>query len=153
MTETNPFTVALREWAEVFMRRSMQDFSQFLRDNGLSMPQASALFRLYDGGGCGVSDMANHLDVTSAAASQMIDRLVQQGLLKRSEHPRDRRIKQVTLTPAGRVLAERSIKAHQAWIDGLAAALTAEEQAKMATMLQRLVEAANQVHPISEQVP
>ena len=83
------------------MGRSMRDFTTFMRNSGLSMPQVSALFRLYYQGQCGVTDIADHLDVTSAAASQMIERLVQQGLLERSEDPNDRRVKQIDLSPAG----------------------------------------------------
>ena len=102
MYNTERFDDVLRQWTEVFMGRSMRDFSAFMRNYGLSMPQVLLLFRLYYQGQCGVSDIADHLAVTNPAASQTIDRLVQQGLLERKEDPNDRRAKQIDLSPAGR---------------------------------------------------
>ena len=66
------FDDVLRQWTEVFMGRSMRDFSAFMRNHGLSMPQVLLLFRLYYQGQCGVSDIADHLAVTNPAASQTI---------------------------------------------------------------------------------
>jgi hypothetical protein len=71
------FNDVLRQWTEVFMGRSMRDFSAFMRNSGLSMPQVSLLYRLYYRGQCGVTDIADHLAVTSPAASQMVERLGQ----------------------------------------------------------------------------
>lgn len=129
------------------MRRSMRDFTQFMRGSGLSMPQVSALMRLYYGGLCGVTDIAEHLDVTSAAASQMIDRLVQHGLVARSTAPTDRRIKQIELTPAGRKLVEDSVEARVQWLAQLTTVLPAEEQAAIATALDLLTDAARRLDP------
>jgi len=48
------------------------------------------------------------------AAGQMVERLVQQGFLERTEDPYDRRTKQLTLTAKGRALAQKSIEARPA---------------------------------------
>src|SRR5512137_2432058 len=101
MSETDPLVAALQRWIEVFMQRSMRDFVRFARENGLSQSQVGALFQLRRRGSCAVSDLADHLGVTSSAASQMLERLVQQGLILRSEDPGDRRMKQVALTDRG----------------------------------------------------
>ena len=77
MYNRDRFDDVLRQWSEVFMGRSMRDFSAFMRNSGLSMPQVSLLSRLYYQGQCGVTDIADHLAVTSPAASQMVERLVQ----------------------------------------------------------------------------
>ncbi len=95
MPVSQQFDHVLRQWSEVFMGRSMRDFSAFMRNSGMSMPQVSLLYRLYYRGQCGVTEIADHLAVTSPAASQMVERLVQQGLLERNEDPNDRRAKQV----------------------------------------------------------
>ena len=76
------FTAILDDWAEVYMARSMHDMVQFIKNLGISMPQLSTLMHLHYRGACGVSDIGGHLGVTSPAASQMIDRMVQQGLLE-----------------------------------------------------------------------
>jgi DNA-binding MarR family transcriptional regulator len=124
------------------MRRSMHDLVQFTRDSGMSMTQLSTLMHLSHQGACGVSDIGNHLGVTSAAASQMIDRLVQQGFLERSEDPLDRRVKQIRVTPQGRQLIDAGIEARRRWMEDLTTALTPEEQALIVRALGVLTQIA-----------
>ena len=138
-------TDILRLWAEVFMHRSMRDFQRFTRESGLSMSQLNALFRIYHGGACGISDIGEHLGVTSAASSQMIDRLVQLDLLQRSEDPLDRRNKSLTLTDKGRALIEESIEARRRWLEDLTRTLTPDQQAAIASALTTLTLAAQRL--------
>jgi DNA-binding MarR family transcriptional regulator len=147
MSDSDRFTALLHSWAEVFMRRSMHDFVKFSKDSGVSMPQLSTLMRLYHQGACGVSDIGSHLGVTNAAASQMIDRLVQQGLLERSEDPKDRRGKHIQVTPKGRQLIEDGIEARRRWMEELTTELTAEEQVLIVHALILLTRAARQLEP------
>lgn len=150
MTSPLQFNQVLRRWTEVFMGRSMRDSSLFMRNSGLSMPQVSALYRLYYQGQCGVTDIAGHLDVSSAAASQMIERLVQQGLLERNEDPNDRRAKQIVLSPAGRELMEESIEARVRWMTELTTVLSPEEQDTIVAALNSLTNAAIRLDPHSQ---
>ncbi len=141
------FNQVLQNWAEVFMRRSMREFVQFSKASGLSMGQLSTLFRLYHRGGCGVSDIGEDLGVTNAAASQMIDRLVQQGLIQRAEDPNDRRVKSLTLTQKGRALVEESIASRRRWMEELTQTLTPQEQESIIQSLTLLTEAALGLEP------
>lgn len=150
MRASRQFNDVLRQWSEVFMGRSMRDFTAFMRNSGLSMPQVSALFRLYYQGHCGVSDIADHLGVTSAAASQTIERLVQQGLLERREDPNDRRAKQIALSPAGRELMRESVEARVRWMAELTTVLSPEEQATIGAALDSLTNAAIRLDPHSQ---
>jgi DNA-binding MarR family transcriptional regulator len=118
MSHTDPFTAALQEWVEVTMRRSMRNVMRYIKESGLSMSQMGALFHLHRQGSCGVSDLGEHLSVTSAAASQLLDRLVEQGLILRSEDPQDRRLKQVVLTEQGMRVIHESLLARQGWLGG-----------------------------------
>jgi len=142
---TQSFTSILHEWVGVFMRRSMHEFVQFSKDSGLTISQLSALFRLYHGGTCGVSEIGDHLGVTNAAASQMVERLVQLGLLERSEDRSDRRVKNLTLTENGRRMVIESITARQAWMEQLTITLTSEQQASISAALLALTEAAQRL--------
>jgi DNA-binding MarR family transcriptional regulator len=146
------FTSVLREWAEVFMRQSMHEFVRLSKQSGISLPQLSVLFRLYHGGSCGVSDISDRSGVSNAAASQMIDRLVQQGLLERAEDPSDRRGKIITLTGQGRLMVEESIEARRRWIEHLTVALTIQDQEAIAASLQTLTQAARLLES-AESVP
>jgi len=139
---TERFSEIMREWAEVFMRRSMGDIVQLSKQSGLSMSQLGALFRLHRSGFCGVSNIGDHLGVTHAAASQMVDRLVQQGLLERAEDLDDRRVKKITLSPKGRKLVEESSEARRRWVEQLTDKLTVEEQESISAALVTLTAAA-----------
>lgn len=136
------FTLILREWAEVFMRRSMRDFIEFSKASGLTMTQMSALMQLFYAGTKGVSDIAQHLGVSDAAASQMVERLVQQKILERSEDKQDRRFKKVSLTDKGKRLIEDGIESRRRWMELLTQALTAEQQETIGNALIVLTEAA-----------
>ena len=128
MSTTKEFTDAVRSWAGVFMQRSMTDLSRFMRAADLSMPQANALMRLYHQNACGVSDIGRHLGISNAAASQMAERMVRQGLLERKEQTGDRRVRRLSLTPKGRALVQRIIRARQDWLGQLSDRLTDDQR-------------------------
>ena len=139
------FSEALRKWIEVFTNRSMRDTMQFWKESGLSMPQISTMMRLHYRGSCGISEMGNHLGVTNAAASQMVDRLVHLGYLERTEDQTDRRVKQLTLTSKGNALIQKSLEARRRWLENLVEALTPKQQAEITSALVLLTEAARDV--------
>ncbi len=145
MASSQALPQALREWAHIFMRRTMGDFSHSAREAGLSMAQFGVLHMVYRNNGQAISSLGEDLGVTSAAASQMIERLVQQGLLERCEDPRDRRVRQVALTARGRELVEHSTQARRSWTEGLTRVLSPEEQKQIAAALHRLAEAAEEL--------
>jgi DNA-binding MarR family transcriptional regulator len=142
MLSTKQISDVLQEWTEVFMNRSARDFKRLMDESGLSPSQINTLMRLYYGGMCGVSDIGDHLRVTNAAASQMIDRMVTMNLLERSEDPDDRRAKRLTLTAKGKALVEKGIDARRAWMETLTTNLSDEQQAMIAEALTVLTKAA-----------
>jgi DNA-binding MarR family transcriptional regulator len=144
MTGKDPFVNVLKQWIEVLMRRSMRNFIHYAREKGLSMSQINALFYLSRQGCSGVTDLGDHLGVTSGAASQMLERLVQMGLILRSEDPNDRRVKQIVLTDAGRLVLQEGIRARQGWLDDLAGRLTPEEKSQVMAALKILIDKASQ---------
>lgn len=151
MSSEDQFNQVLHRWVEVFMRRSMREFMEFSRSSGLSMSQLSTLFRLYHRGMCDVTDVGEHLGVTNAAASQMVDKLVQLGLLERSEDPHDRRVKQLALTPKGKGLVQASMKSRKSWMGELTTTLSHEDQQAIVKALTLLTDAALALEPSSPQ--
>ena len=83
------------------MQRSMRSFWQYTKEQGLSMTQMVALRHIHYNQDCNISQISEELGVTAAASSQLLDRLVQQGLIARRENPNDRRHKQLVLTEKG----------------------------------------------------
>ncbi len=142
MSPTKELTGVIREWSEVFMRRSGREFKRFMDETGLSFSQLNILMRLYHGGTSGVSEIGEQMGVTSAAASQVIDRLVLQGLIERTEDPKDRRAKRLALTQKGLELVEKGIVARSRWVEILTDALSPEQQNLTISALTLLTEAA-----------
>lgn len=143
MPSPDPFLNTLREWIETFMRRSMRSLILYSKESGLSISQIGALFHICRIGVSGVSGIGDHLGLTSAAASQMLERLVQQELVLRSEDPNDRRVKRIILTDKGRRAMQDSLLVHQRWLEDLSHALTQEEKAQVVVALKTLIEKAN----------
>lgn len=139
------FSAALDEWVDVFMNRSTRDNWQFWKDSGLTVSQIGTLMKLRYSGPCGVTEVAGHVGVTNAAASQMVEKLFQAGYLERAEHPDDRRAKQLTLTPKGRALIQKSLDARRRWLADLAKTFSPGEQAEIAIALEQLTQAAREV--------
>lgn len=135
----------LRDWVEAFMNRSMRDSLQFWRESGLSMPQISTLMRLHYRGGCPVSTIASEMLMSNAAASQLVERLVQQGLVTRSDSTQDRRVKLLALTPHGQELVDRSLDARRQWLQTLAQSLAPAQQQAIVDALSLLLNAAQNV--------
>ncbi|MCX7027651.1 MAG: MarR family transcriptional regulator [Spirochaetes bacterium] len=127
-TETE-FQLVMREWVRETTRQSMRGFFRYIKDSGLSMSQASALFNIKRHKENGVTDLGEELHISSAAASQMLDKLVQQGIVSRSENPEDRRSKCLSLTDKGQEILQQITEARQLWIDELARELSPDEMA------------------------
>lgn len=152
MSDPQQFDHVLREWGKVFMRRSMQAFARWMNDSDLSRSQIGALMRLYNQGQCPVSTIGDELGITTPAASQLVERLVQLDLLERSEDPSDRRVKVVALSQTGRELLQQGFAAHLGWMEEIAVQFSESEQGVIIEALTTLTEAANQIEEDPELV-
>jgi len=139
MQRDDPFVLTLQEWMEAFMHRSMRGFLAYVRESGLSMSQLGAMFHIQNRESGGVTDLGDKLGVTGSAASQLLERLVQQGLILRSEHPGDRRVKQLVLTERGCQVVQESIRARQSWLFDLAETLSDREKETIIAALNILI--------------
>ncbi len=131
-------TQAILDWTAIYMRQSMNSFFRFARNSGLSWAQMAILMHLYYRGPREVMACAELLQLSPAGASQMVERLVQQELVKRSETPDDRRVRLVQLTAAGRQMVDESIQAQQEWLEPLLAVLNDEQRASISQALRTL---------------
>src|SRR5512136_1380967 len=120
--------VSFHENLEAVLGRIIQGFLSAMKQHGLSTPQIHALMYIHHFGGCQVSDMAMMAEVSNAAASQLVERLVQQGLVERREDPQDRRYKLVTLSTKGKELIRESVVSNQFWMEIMAALAPGQRQ-------------------------
>ncbi len=132
------------------MRRSMHEFVTFAKDQNLSLSQFGALFHIQKTGGCAVSDISHDLGITSAAVSQMLERLVQHGLVARAEDPNDRRAKKIELTDLGKQTLRASMKARQRWFGELSDSMTTGERAQVIGALKILTSRTHGLEHIHE---
>ena len=142
MTKPTLFSQTLRSWMDVFMHRSMRGWSHFAKSTGLSMPQFSILMQLHHKGPCGMSEVSERFDISAAAASQLVEKLVQAGYLDRAEDPSDRRAKLLTLSLKGKGLIQQGTEERYRWLDDLTSKLNMEEQVKVVEALNILTKAA-----------
>ena len=150
MNETTSLHDVLLDWTAVYMRRSMHDFLRFVRRSGLSTTQMNVLMHIYYHGDCEIRGLLALLEVSKAAAGQLVERMELQGLVERTPAPHDRRARMVSLTPRGRELVEASIAARQAWLDRLVQALPVDGQAEITRALACLAEQAEKLDALAE---
>ncbi|MDE3102890.1 MAG: MarR family transcriptional regulator [Chloroflexota bacterium] len=104
--------------------------SEMRRHSGIgSIPQFRALTYLERHPGAALGEVAAHLGVTAPSASVLVQRLVRDGLVRRSDRPTERRAVAITLTPRGLVLLRRSRSATRARVAAALAALSSDELA------------------------
>jgi len=139
------FNKSIREWAGIFMHRSMSDFKRFMQEAGISYSQVNILVRLFHRGNVGVSEIGEKMGVTSAAASQVIDQMVQAGLVSRTEVLADRRIKRLELTQKGKTLIEKGFETRSKWLENIGETLTPYEQEIIITAFSILTNASRKI--------
>lgn len=128
MIDDKKLLITMREWVQEIMQHSMHAFIHYSKEIGLSMSQVSTLFRIYRSEMNSVTDIGEDLGISNAAASQMVDRMVQQGLIERIENPEDRRSKRLSLTDKGRAIVWESINVRQVWMEDLVRSMTPKEK-------------------------
>ena len=140
MKHSDPFVDQLQRVARAFIFSSMQNVIKYSKKSGYSMSHIGALMHLQDKGMSAVSELGDHLGITYPAVSQMLDRLVDEGLIQRTEDPNDRRSKQIVLTDKGMDTLNEGIKARQASLLEMADKLTDSEKEQIASAFQIVLE-------------
>src|SRR4029453_4000508 len=91
----------LNELAKLYQFRGLDDPLY----RGLSVSQSYVLRRLYFQGPRTMGELGNDLDVRLSTTTGVIDQLEERGLVKRVDHPADRRSLHATVTRRGRNLS------------------------------------------------
>ena len=76
--------------------------------------------------------------LTPGSISVAVDRLVKRGLVSRKDHPGDRRVRRVELTPKGRALITRGFGEHAAAMENAACVLSKNERLTLLRLLKKL---------------
>lgn len=114
-------------------------------DLGLTVPTLKVLFLLRAQGGMPAGLLATQLGVTPSTITGLVDRLVAQGLVRREEDPRDRRLVRNFLTADGQETVGELQREARATIEEALGELSEEQLARLIAALGDLVEAAQRL--------
>jgi DNA-binding MarR family transcriptional regulator len=108
------------------------------RRSDLSVMQFRAMVYLDLDPGASLSAVAEYLGLTLPTVSQMIDGMVEKGLVTRQESTIDRRRIRLSLTDQGRDVLEKSFSGTQAYLGEIISQLEVQELATLYQVLQLL---------------
>ena len=109
---------------------------ELIEELDLSLTHMKLLTTLSDEGGDRyVKQVAETLGLSLPGASRAVDALLRRGLLEREEDERDRRMKLIRLTDAGRDVVRRIEDARLAGLANFTASLTGDERALLSAAL------------------
>jgi DNA-binding MarR family transcriptional regulator len=84
--------------------------NRMLRENGLpdiSVAYFAVLQALWETDGLSISDLGERAQLEKSTMTSLIDRMEAAGLVRRDDHPTDRRAYRICITPRGRELEEK----------------------------------------------
>ncbi len=84
--------------------------NRMLRENGLSdisVAYFAVLQTLWENEGLNISDLGEKAQLEKSTMTSLIDRMESAGLVRREDHPTDRRAYRISLTSRGRELEEK----------------------------------------------
>jgi len=115
------------------LRLLRADFQRRTRTQGLSPQLHRLLLAAHHLPGCRQVELAGWLDLSPVTVGRMLDRLEQQGLVRRESHPTDRRATRIHVDakalPLVKRLTELGLQTHERALAGIG---TEERQALMA---------------------
>lgn len=103
-----------------------------LRATGLGDSDFRVLEALLHKGALPVNEIGQKVFLTPGAISTAVERLHVQGWVTRQDSKKDRRVRLVELTPAGRTLIERAFREHARQMDLLGSELTPKQRRQLA---------------------
>jgi len=118
-------------------QRHLAIFSELITED-LTPMQFSALNKLLEAGPCSQGKLGRLTAMDRATIKGVIDRLSRRGLTHTEPDPEDARLLVVSLTEAGRDLAQRAIPAAQRITEETLLPLNADERARLLELLKRL---------------
>ncbi|MBN1535799.1 MAG: winged helix-turn-helix transcriptional regulator [Anaerolineales bacterium] len=141
----NDLTALLMDWLKTSLMLALHDITRLTRRTGLTLAQMNVLLHLYYSGPRDVSHLCETMQISPPGTSQMIERMVQLGVVERKEFPGDRRVRMVDLTELGQRIILESLSMHRAWVEQLFSELSPEDRECLVSTLPRLIESAAKV--------
>lgn len=120
----------VENFIEVFLRMQKcigANRDIFFRKYGLNRAQVELLYNLHYSNELQVKELANNLNVTDGAITQLVKGLIDLGYLEKLQDKEDKRIVKITFTLSGRKKFDRFRQNHIRKIEGFLSKLDNEE--------------------------
>ena len=151
MTTQNDVMETLENWAKLYFFQSLTDFFNYLKQTDLSMLQAYALAHLFFKGPLKMSDLCEHMQVSPAAASQLIDRLEKLEMVERISDPDDRRVRKIVVLETGKDFVQENFRFSQGWLSEIPADITPEQLSQITEVLSMLLQSSSKKNPVNKE--
>jgi len=151
MTVQNDPMQTMENWAKLYFFQSLTDFFNYLKQTDLSLLQAYALAHLFFKGPLKMSDLCEHMMVSPAAASQLIDRLEKLEMVERISEPEDRRVRKIILLENGNNFVQENFRFSQRWMMEIPANISPEQVAQITEVLSTLLQSSGNNNPFNKE--
>jgi len=131
---------AIELWAKFYRNFNLlvQISREELSTIGISGPQYGVLRILQLRGDRTMGEISGELLVTAGNVTGLVDRLVQEGWVRRRSHVRDKRVVRIGLTEAGRELVKQASETHHRLLTKIFSVYSEEDKKALAVLLDRL---------------
>ena len=141
----------MENWAKLYFFQSLTDFFNYLKQTDLSLLQAYALTHLFFKGPLKMSDLCEHMMVSPAAASQLIDRLEKLEMVARISDPEDRRVRKIVVLDQGKSFVQENFRFSQSWISEIPTDITPEQVSQITEVLSMLLQSSNKKNSVNKE--
>ena len=151
MSSQNDYMKTMENWAKLYFFQSLTDFFNYLKQTDLSLLQAYALTHLFFKGPLKMSDLCEHMMVSPAAASQLVDRLEKLEMVARISDPEDRRVRKIVVLDKGQSFVQENFRFSQGWISEIPADITPEQVSQITEVLSMLLQSSSKKNPVNKE--
>ena len=151
MTTQNDCMETIENWAKLYFFQSLTDFFNYLKQTDLSLLQAYALAHLFFKGPLKMSNLCEHMQVSPAAASQLIDRLEKLEMVARISDPEDRRVRNIVVLDQGKSFVQENFRFSQSWISEIPADISPEQVSQITEVLSMLLQSSSKKNPVNQE--
>jgi DNA-binding MarR family transcriptional regulator len=96
-----------------------------------------------------MSDLCEHMMVSPAAGSQLIDRLEKLEMVERISEPGDRRVRKIVVLDKGKNFVQENFRFSQRWMTEIPANISPEQVAQITEVLSLLMQSPGSNNPFN----
>ena len=135
---------SLNKYASAINRLSLRFYDLSLRDYHIGGGQQFFLVRIYENQGIGVMELAQRGYFDKATATRAIQKLEEQGYIRRESAPEDKRASRLYTTKKAEPIIERIYESAHKWNQVLTQDMSKDEMLKAEQLMARIAKNAHE---------